>query len=78
MDGDTHDDETRDAKRTDYLEQRGYLVIRFTNADVMGNIEGVLLVVSDALDTAPLPSAALARGSLPLPGGERERAVRHS
>ena len=71
VDGDTHDDEAKDARRTDYLERRGYQVIQFDNADVMNNVEGVLMVILQVLDPAPLPSTAFG-GSLPLPGGERE------
>jgi hypothetical protein len=42
-------------------------VIRFTNADVMGNLQGVLETIGVALGTAPLPD--------PLPEGEREKDV---
>ena len=71
-DGDTHAfAQGYDARRTAALEREGYHVLRFTNADVMGNEEGVLLTILTAL-TAPLPSAA-SGGSLPLPGGERDK-----
>jgi very-short-patch-repair endonuclease len=66
VDGDTHaNDERYDAKRSAWLERRGYRVIRFDNADVMGNLEAVLDIISAALGTAPLPG--------PLPKGEREK-----
>ncbi|WP_010185064.1 endonuclease domain-containing protein [Sphingomonas sp. PAMC 26605] len=66
LDGDSHaDDGAYDARRTVWLEQQGYRVIRFTNADVMGNLDGVLEAISVALGTAPLPD--------PLPEGEREK-----
>jgi very-short-patch-repair endonuclease len=66
IDGDTHGITLQyDAARTAYLESKGYRVIRFTNADVMKNIEGVTHVIADALVTAPLPG--------PLPKGEREQ-----
>lgn len=66
IDGDTHGRRLQyDAARTEFLEQQGYRVIRFTNAEVMGNIEGVAESIAEALATAPLPS--------PLPHGERER-----
>jgi very-short-patch-repair endonuclease len=32
----------QDARRTAWLESRGYVVIRYWNNDVLGNIEGVL------------------------------------
>lgn len=56
LDGDTHTDHTRDASRTSALEQQGYHVIRFSNADVMHNLEGVLTTIDAALATAPLPT----------------------
>jgi very-short-patch-repair endonuclease len=43
LDGDTHAGrEAYDAARTTALEDRGYRVLRFTNADVMTNLDGVL------------------------------------
>ncbi len=66
VDGDTHaDDGAYDSRRTAWLEHQGYRVIRFTNADVMGNLNGVLETIGAALGTAPLPG--------PLPEGEREK-----
>jgi len=54
VDGDTHDAPT-DARRDDYLGSHGYRVLRFGNADVMGNIDGVYAVISDAVDAARAP-----------------------
>ncbi len=76
VDGDTHagpDAEAKDARRTAFLEREGYRVIRFTNADVMGNLEGVAEAIRFALGSAaPSPAhAASPRGPLPLPQGER-------
>lgn len=57
IDGDTHADrETADAARTRFLEARGYRVVRFTNDEVMGNVEGVLFAIGEALRTPPLPN----------------------
>lgn len=45
LDGATHDDphaQDLDLLRTKYLETVGFQVIRFTNADVMTNLEGVV------------------------------------
>ena len=65
IDGDTHGRRLQyDAARTEFLEQQGYRVIRFTNGEVMGNIEGVAQAVIHALASTPLPG--------PLPDGERE------
>ena len=44
------DEEDYDKKRTDYLESRGYRVIRVWNNDVMNNIEGVIQSVHRALE----------------------------
>ncbi len=48
LDGATHGDphaQQRDAARTKYLESVGLQVIRFTNADVMTNLEGVVIEI---------------------------------
>jgi len=56
VDGDTHaGNEARDERRTAWLEDQGYHVIRFSNADVMHNLEGVLLVIEEALRACPPP-----------------------
>jgi very-short-patch-repair endonuclease len=55
IDGDTHGRQLDyDARRTEFLERQGYRVIRFTNAEIMGNIEGVHYAVGEALRAAPL------------------------
>ncbi|WP_374412157.1 endonuclease domain-containing protein [Novosphingobium colocasiae] len=69
IDGQTHDvDDRRDAERTRYLNERGYHVIRFTNLDVMTNMDGVMIALSQALEMA---------GKSPLPtlSSEGERAI---
>jgi very-short-patch-repair endonuclease len=48
LDGGQHS-ETKDARRTAFLEARGFRVLRFWNHDVLENLEGVLAVVSAAL-----------------------------
>ncbi|WP_076072764.1 DUF559 domain-containing protein [Sphingomonas montana] len=64
LDGDTHATQVAyDAARTEFLQAQGYRVIRLTNADVMGNREGVLDSILAALASPPLPN--------PLPVGER-------
>lgn len=64
VDGDTHADQSRDDRRTAWLATQGYRVVRFTNADVTMNLDGVLQSIMAASTTAPHPG--------PLPGGERE------
>jgi very-short-patch-repair endonuclease len=66
-DGDTHFDEdgkTKDALRTAFLEREGYRVLRFTNHEVITNLDGVAAAIRDTL-TLTLPS--LRDGPLPLP-----------
>ncbi len=50
IDGETHADrQQEDAARTGALEARGYRVLRFTNSDVMTNLEGVVRAIMIAL-----------------------------
>ena len=49
VDGDTHaepDQMAYDAARTDWLERRGYQVIRFTNKEVERQLDAVLKAIS--------------------------------
>ena len=72
IDGETHDaDDPRDAIRTAHLIEHGYHVVRFSNRDVMANMEGVLMMLSQALSAArqaPLPTLS--------PEGERATEAR--
>ncbi len=47
IDGDTHGAEPypKDLQRTKYLQSLGLRVIRFTNQDVLNNIEGVMVML---------------------------------
>ena len=64
LDGDTHAAQSGyDVTRTEFLQTQGYQVIRFSNADVMSNLEGVLHAIGIAVGTAPLPTLS--------PEGER-------
>ena len=66
LDGDTHADRAEyDADRSQCLEELGYRVVRFANADVMENIDGVLqrlCEIAEMLRHAPPPT--------PSPEGE--------
>ena len=65
LDGDTHaGSENYDVMRTRYLEEQGYAVVRFSNSDVMSNMEGVLHRLGEIIDrmTPPPPT--------PSPKGE--------
>jgi very-short-patch-repair endonuclease len=48
LDGGQHS-EAKDARRTAFLEAKGFRILRFWNHDVLENLEGVLKVVSVAL-----------------------------
>ncbi|MBI2856760.1 MAG: DUF559 domain-containing protein [Chloroflexi bacterium] len=54
----------RDAERAQWLEGEGYRVLRFWNNDVLHNLNGVMLVIREALGTPPHPNL--------LPPGEKE------
>ena len=56
VDGETHGGrEEYDSARTQWLERQGWRVLRFTNAEVMANIEGVAMTILQALASAPSP-----------------------
>ena len=54
VDGDTHD-EANDRIRDDKLAEFGFCVLRVTNADVLHNMEGVLVLITQALREAERP-----------------------
>ena len=66
VDGDTHGGlEAEDAARKRFLESRGYTVVRFTNAEVMGNLDGVLgqiAAIIEALRASPSPNPSPLKG----------------
>ena len=65
VDGETHaESRAYDDERTRLLEGRGYRVIRFTNSDVIKNLDGVLQAIGEALASSPLPTLS--------PEGERD------
>jgi very-short-patch-repair endonuclease len=64
LDGATHDFEERierDEMRDKWFERQGYRVLRFTNDDVLKNLEGVVTAIADAVEPPSL--------SLPHKGG---------
>ena len=79
LDGDTHSGrEAYDTARTRFLESKGYTVVRYSNLEVMQNLEGVLQHLSLVIDEmrSPLPTLspegerALGRNSLLSPEGD--------
>jgi very-short-patch-repair endonuclease len=64
VDGESHDFEERirkDAQRDEWFVSRGYRALRFTNDDVIRNLEGVALLILQAAKQAAPPSLALPR-----------------
>ena len=62
IDGYSH--ETRqggDAKRTRDLVEHGYKVIRFTNDEVLSNVQGVIGQIELAIATGPTPDPSRRR-----------------
>ena len=54
IDGGQHGDATSyDRKRTEFLEAKGYRVLRFWNNEVIENIEGVVIRIGEALKLPP-------------------------
>ncbi|SEC66006.1 Very-short-patch-repair endonuclease [Rhizobiales bacterium GAS188] len=69
LDGDQHgrlEGLRRDARRTAYLAQEGYRVVRFWNHEVAENLDGVIetiiAIVADRPPTRTLPTTRSARG----------------
>ena len=57
LDGGQHDwQRYADAKRTAYIEARGYRVLRFWNHEVFENLDGVLQVIQSVVTPIPDPS----------------------
>ncbi|USU14039.1 DUF559 domain-containing protein [Sphingomonadaceae bacterium OTU29THOMA1] len=72
VDGDTHGVAAAvavDAQRTAFLAQEGYRTVRFGNADVMGNLDGVAATILAALPPSPF-YPAMPGGALTLPHAE--------
>ena len=66
IDGDTHDqDDQNDRVRTGILNQHGYRVVRYSNVDVMQNLEGVLMDLAAVIAEMQPPLPTLS------PEGER-------
>ncbi|TWB94750.1 very-short-patch-repair endonuclease [Bradyrhizobium macuxiense] len=64
VDGESHDFAERlrhDERRDAWLRSRGYRVLRFTNDDVLKNLEGVVLSIAEAAEQAIPLSLTLPR-----------------
>ena len=71
-DGGQHNGCTADGRRTDWLADRGWRVLRFWNNDILANTPGVLEAILAALPVPTLTRLAAARHPLPQ---MREREV---
>lgn len=74
LDGESHDfasRQRRDEVRDAWLKAQGFDVLRFTNAEVLGNLEGVVAMIRDQA----MASMRRAPPSLPLPRKGRERSL---
>jgi very-short-patch-repair endonuclease len=59
VDGGQHlEQEEYDVERTRFLESLGYTVLRFWNNDIMKDIEGVVRVILDTLNSGDVSSIA--------------------
>ena len=57
LDGVSHDtSQDADAARDRYIAIEGIRLLRFTNADVFDNLEGVLITIEQALRSGPPPA----------------------
>ena len=64
LDGVSHVDSDSDSERDAWMVAQGLHVLRFSNQDVLGNLEGVLISIQQAVARPPTPN--------PLPQGEGE------
>ena len=71
VDGETHRAHV-DSRRDQLLVQRGFTTIRFTNAEVMSNMDGVLTLILQALRTLPDRWAGSSARPTPDPSPEGE------
>ena len=77
-DGISHDREpARDEARDRWMIANGYRVLRFTNAEVLGNVEGVATAIREEVKRLKsLPRKSSATNSQPLAGGKRDLGLR--
>ena len=62
LDGYSHDMcQAYDSRRDRWLAENGYRVLRFTNDDVMSNIEGVVIEIERTLAHLPTPNPSRKR-----------------
>lgn len=71
VDGGQHGDVSNDCSRDNWLNQRGFHVLRFWNNEVLRNTESVLETIMDRLNQTSGGSPSPGAARHPLPSGER-------
>ena len=66
-DGGQHSESLNDARRTAFLESKGYRVLRFWNNDILRNVDGVAQIIATVLST-PHPAQAAPESPSPSRG----------
>ena len=66
-DGGQHSESASDARRTAFLESKGYRVLRFWNNDILTNLDGVAEIIAATLST-PHPAQAAPESPFPSRG----------
>jgi very-short-patch-repair endonuclease len=74
LDGGQHADAPADERRTRYLNEQGYAVLRFWNREVLSNTEGTLEQIVAVLRNCPAPGWRYTPAALGPPG-RREAAA---
>jgi len=64
LDGGQHADSARDERRTKYLNEQGFSVLRFWNTDVLSNTDGVVEALTLTLRDCPSPDWRFAPATL--------------
>jgi very-short-patch-repair endonuclease len=64
LDGGQHAESAHDERRTKYLNQKGYSVLRFWNNEVLGDTDGVLDALLRTLRNGPSPDWRFAPATL--------------
>lgn len=79
VDGGQHAQSEADKLRDAWLKEKGFRVLRFWNNDVLGNTEGVLVTIMQALGETPPPQPSPVKGEgenrkpFPVPGEGESR-----
>ncbi|MCP9468881.1 MAG: endonuclease domain-containing protein [Nitrospira sp.] len=65
-DGGQHHDAPHDKQRDNWLHQQGFTVLRFWNHEIMGNLDGVLATIMEAVANPPeiKPPSPCGRGAI--------------